>query len=85
MTRSECMLTHRPHAQGDTDRTAFSAARKARVIVTTPEKWDSLTRLWSIYAKILDHLVLFLVDEVHMLHEKERGECVSGEPWQSPR
>ncbi|KAL9933442.1 hypothetical protein V8E36_007618 [Tilletia maclaganii] len=58
---------------GDTSYAGLSSAKKARVIITTPEKWDSLTRRWSDHDKILANLALLLIDEVHILHEKERG------------
>ncbi|CAD6916106.1 unnamed protein product [Tilletia controversa] len=58
---------------GDTNFSGLSAAKHARVIVTTPEKWDSLTRRWTDHDKILSNLTLLLIDEVHILHEKGRG------------
>nr|WJN24859.1 meiosis specific DNA helicase [Tranzscheliella williamsii] len=48
-------------------------ARKSRVIVTTPEKWDSLTRKWNEQQAILSTIRLMLVDEVHILNEPDRG------------
>lgn len=48
-------------------------ARKSRLIVTTPEKWDSLTRKWEEQASILSTIRLVLIDEVHILNESRRG------------
>nr|WJN24852.1 meiosis specific DNA helicase [Farysia itapuensis] len=48
-------------------------ARKSRIIVTTPEKWDSLTRRWDEQQGILSTIRLFLIDEVHILNEPSRG------------
>lgn len=48
-------------------------ARKARIIVTTPEKWDSLTRRWEEQQGVLSTVRLFLIDEVHILNEPSRG------------
>ncbi|EIW84852.1 DEAD-domain-containing protein [Coniophora puteana RWD-64-598 SS2] len=50
-------------------------AKSARVIVTTAEKWDSLTRNWGDHARILSQIQLFLVDEVHILNES-RGSTL---------
>lgn len=48
-------------------------ARKSRLIVTTPEKWDSLTRKWDEQSGILSTIRLVLIDEVHILNESQRG------------
>ncbi|SPO26563.1 related to HFM1 - DNA/RNA helicase [Ustilago trichophora] len=48
-------------------------ARKSRLIVTTPEKWDSLTRKWDEQSGILSTIRLVLIDEVHILNEAQRG------------
>nr|DBA11289.1 TPA_inf: MER3 [Testicularia cyperi] len=48
-------------------------ARKSRIIVTTPEKWDSLTRRWDEQQLVLSNIRLLLVDEVHILNEPVRG------------
>lgn len=54
---------------GDTDQAQISNVRKGDVIVTTPEKWDSMTRRWEDHRKLLDLVRLFLIDEVHILKE----------------
>lgn len=46
--------------------------QNASIIVTTPEKWDSMTRKWKDHIKLMKMIKLFLIDEVHMLKE-ERG------------
>ncbi|KIY66335.1 P-loop containing nucleoside triphosphate hydrolase protein [Cylindrobasidium torrendii FP15055 ss-10] len=43
--------------------------------VTTAEKWDSLTRNWDDHSTILSSILLFLVDEVHILNES-RGSTL---------
>nr|DBA11284.1 TPA_inf: MER3 [Moesziomyces aphidis] len=48
-------------------------ARKSRLIITTPEKWDSLTRKWDEQSGILSTVRLVLIDEVHILNEPQRG------------
>lgn len=46
---------------------------KALVMLTTPEKWDSLTRKWRSYGSLITSINLFLIDEVHLLNEDHRG------------
>lgn len=54
---------------GDTSRAEMKNVRDAKIIVTTPEKWDSITRSWSDHKRLLDLVGLFLIDEVHILRE----------------
>lgn len=44
----------------------------ASIIITTPEKWDSMTRKWKDHQKLMQLVKLFLIDEVHILKE-DRG------------
>ncbi|MBW0489661.1 hypothetical protein O181_029376 [Austropuccinia psidii MF-1] len=60
---------------GDSEFHSLSDARRANVIVTTPEKWDSMTRRWFEFTKLLNNLRLVCIDEVHMLNE-ERGSVL---------
>jgi replicative superfamily II helicase len=46
---------------GDTDQAQLSNVRSGDLIVTTPEKWDSMTRRWQDHRKLLDMVRLFLV------------------------
>lgn len=48
-------------------------APSSSLIVTTGEKWDSLTRSWDEHSGILSTIKLFLVDEVHLLNESRGG------------
>jgi ATP-dependent DNA helicase HFM1/MER3 len=57
---------------GDTEKTSLSKIRDAHIIITTPEKWDSMTRRWKDQRKLMLLIKLFLIDEVHMLKD-ERG------------
>ncbi|KAF7322399.1 DEAD/DEAH-box DNA helicase [Mycena chlorophos] len=50
-------------------------AKAATIIITTGEKWDSLTRNWADHGQILSRIQLFLVDEVHILNES-RGSTL---------
>ena len=48
----------------------------AHMILTTPEKWDSITRKWTENFFVLASVKLLLVDEVHMLGDESRGWCL---------
>ncbi|TAQ86857.1 hypothetical protein B7494_g4813 [Chlorociboria aeruginascens] len=54
---------------GDTSLREMTKVRNASIIVTTPEKWDSITRKWADYGKLLQLVKLFLIDEVHILKD----------------
>ncbi|KAF8077800.1 Sec63 Brl domain-containing protein [Lyophyllum atratum] len=63
---------------GDTvhfGRGVWGDAKKASIIITTGEKWDSLTRNWGEHSQILSQIQLFLIDEVHILNES-RGSTL---------
>ena len=57
---------------GDTDNAQLRHVQNATIIVTTPEKWDSITRKWKDHQRLMQMVKLFLIDEVHLLKE-ERG------------
>ncbi|KAF2674280.1 P-loop containing nucleoside triphosphate hydrolase protein [Microthyrium microscopicum] len=57
---------------GDTEQSQLTQVRDASIIITTPEKWDSMTRRWTDHAKLMRMVKLFLIDEVHMLKD-DRG------------
>ena len=51
---------------------------ETQIIVTTPEKWDIITRKCSSDAWYVDLIKLVIIDEIHLLHD-ERGpvlECI---------
>ena len=54
---------------GDTEYSHLRQVQEARIIITTPEKWDSVTRKWRDQLKLIQLIKLFLVDEVHILKE----------------
>ena len=56
---------------GDTDPN-YKALLKATIILTTPEKWDSVTRSNSL---ILKRIVCIILDEIHLLGA-ERGQVL---------
>lgn len=54
---------------GDTSAFEARRIRTASIIITTPEKWDSVTRKWSDYGMLLRTVKLVLIDEVHILKD----------------
>ncbi|XP_030062595.1 putative ATP-dependent DNA helicase HFM1 [Microcaecilia unicolor] len=57
---------------GDTLIDDLFEMQHAHIIMTTPEKWDSMTRKWR--DNTLVQLVsLFLIDEVHVVKDESRG------------
>mmetsp|Transcript_7844 Transcript_7844/g.29349 ORF Transcript_7844/g.29349 Transcript_7844/m.29349 type:complete len:1296 (-) Transcript_7844:2953-6840(-) len=63
---------------GDTQETTVADMLLADVIVTTPEKFDSVTRSWNISRtteQLMRAVRLVCIDEVHLLNEN-RGHCL---------
>ncbi|TSQ69527.1 putative ATP-dependent DNA helicase HFM1 [Bagarius yarrelli] len=57
---------------GDTEIDDYFEIQGAHLIMTTPEKWDSLTRKWR--DNVLLHSVrLVLIDEIHVVKDVTRG------------
>ncbi len=54
---------------GDTDQSELQYVQHASIIITTPEKWDSMTRKWKDHIKLMQLVKLFLIDEVHILRD----------------
>ena len=48
------------------------AIQSADVIVTTPEKWDGISRSWQTRNYVQD-VALIIIDEIHMLGEADAG------------
>ncbi|KAK5149095.1 hypothetical protein LTR04_000090, partial [Oleoguttula sp. CCFEE 6159] len=57
---------------GDTDPAQMRNVQNASIIITTPEKWDSMTRRWKDHERLMQMVKLFLIDEIHFLKE-DRG------------
>ena len=55
---------------------SFRDVASAQLILTTPEKWDSLTRRWTENFFLLASVKLVLVDEIHLLADPTRGPCL---------
>lgn len=45
--------------------------KSANIVITTPEKWDGITRSWEIRQYVKD-VALVIIDEIHLLGV-ERG------------
>lgn len=54
---------------GDTDYTQLHSVQNSQILITTPEKWDSMTRKWKDHMRLMQLVKLFLIDEVHILKE----------------
>lgn len=48
----------------------------SHLILSTPEKWDSITRKWSENFFLMASFKLFMIDEVHLLGDDSRGSCL---------
>uniref|UniRef100_A0A3B4C0J6 Probable ATP-dependent DNA helicase HFM1 n=1 Tax=Pygocentrus nattereri TaxID=42514 RepID=A0A3B4C0J6_PYGNA len=57
---------------GDTEIDDVFEIQDSHLIITTPEKWDSMTRKWRDNC-LLQSVQLFLIDEVHMVKDSSRG------------
>lgn len=49
---------------GDSEVFSFQHLKSANIILTTPEKWDSMTRKWKDNQKFILSVGLMLIDEV---------------------
>lgn len=58
---------------GDTKIIEFKELSKYQLILTTPEKWESMTRKWRQNLEIMSTIRLVIIDEVHLLNEPKRG------------
>ncbi|XP_061489630.1 probable ATP-dependent DNA helicase HFM1 isoform X3 [Rhineura floridana] len=57
---------------GDTAMDDLFEIQHAHIILTTPEKWDSMTRKWRDNS-LVQLVRLFLIDEVHVVKDESRG------------
>ncbi|XP_007934232.1 probable ATP-dependent DNA helicase HFM1 [Orycteropus afer afer] len=57
---------------GDTIMDDLFEIQHAHIIMTTPEKWDSMTRKWRDNS-LVQLVRLFLIDEVHIVKDENRG------------
>eukprot|EP00123_Amoebidium_parasiticum_P012536 comp21431_c1_seq1/m.29544 comp21431_c1_seq1/g.29544 ORF comp21431_c1_seq1/g.29544 comp21431_c1_seq1/m.29544 type:complete len:457 (-) comp21431_c1_seq1:444-1814(-) len=58
---------------GDTDDQDYMDMGDCHLVVTTPEKWDSMTRKWRDNKSLIQRVRLVMIEEVHLLNERRRG------------
>lgn len=51
----------------------LTSIQSINILITTPEKWDSLSRRWRNSTEFIQSIKLFMIDEVHLLNEDKRG------------
>lgn len=61
---------------GDSENIEMKRLMCYNVILTTPEKWDCLTRRWKDNTQFVENVKLFMIDEVHLLNEDCRGSTL---------
>lgn len=49
---------------GDTSLADLTQVKESDIIITTPEKWDSVSRRWHDSSRLVQMVHLFLIDEV---------------------
>lgn len=52
----------------------LKALKKADVLITTPEKWDGISRNWQ-HRSYVQQVALVIIDEIHLLGQ-ERGPVI---------
>lgn len=58
---------------GDTVVNVDFILNSANIVITTPEKWDLLTRNVGFGRKLMDRIALVVIDEVHLVGDAPRG------------
>ena len=62
---------------GDMEGQDSEEIRSNNLIITTPEKWDAVSRWLSLTdPQLIFSLRLVLIDEVHLLNDKDRGHVL---------
>ncbi len=61
---------------GDSSASDVMAIRDFDLVVTTPEKWDVVTRRWKDHKEVARAVGLVMIDEVHLLNDKARGHTL---------
>ncbi|CAG9857246.1 unnamed protein product [Phyllotreta striolata] len=63
-------------ATGESDNLDYHTLINHNLIISTPEKWDVLTRKWRDNELVVRAVKLFMIDEVHLLNEDDRGSTL---------
>ena len=61
---------------GDSTSADVADIRAYNLILTTPEKWDALTRRWKDHTGLVRMIKLVMIDEVHTLNDSSRGHTL---------
>ena len=61
---------------GDNTFIDYNSLLESNIILSTPERWESITRNWKTYPILISNLSLFMIDEIHMLDDDERGSTL---------
>ncbi|XP_071159837.1 probable ATP-dependent DNA helicase HFM1 [Mytilus edulis] len=61
---------------GDTEVDDYYELQEVNIILTTPEKWDSMTRRWRDNTCFVQSVCLFCIDEIHVLNDSTRGATI---------
>lgn len=46
------------------------------IIITTPEKWDKISRRYKENKKLISLVKLFMIDEIHLINDETRGSAL---------
>jgi len=57
----------------DSEYLNINLLNNSNIILTTPEKFDVLTRKWKDISSFISKISLLLIDEIHLLNEEHRG------------
>lgn len=60
----------------DTDDVDVRNMTQYNLIITTPEKWDIISKRWRENCDLIGSISLFLIDEVHLLNADSRGPAL---------
>ena len=61
---------------GDNEFINMIQLNNSNIILTTPEKFDMLSRKWKENFNFLSNISLILIDEIHLLNEENRGGTI---------
>ena len=57
----------------DSEYLNMTLLNSSNIILTTPEKFDVLSRKWKDISNFISNISLILFDEIHLLNEETRG------------
>ena len=63
-------------ATGDSEFINILHLTQSNIILTTPERFDVLSRKWKEHPQFISSITLLLIDEIHLLNEDNRGGTI---------